>query len=352
MAHISEIDKNFALFEETNKTDAVFFDVKKNPQYLFGVLFDEEGFFRLPRKLVESVNDGVKALNPDPAGGRIRFVTDSPYVIVCAKMPRDYCFSHMPATGVSGFDLYVDGVFRAGIIPPTPKMHGGFNRTVEFKNEPRRMREITIHMPLYNYVSDVHIGLASDAEIRTAAPFAVERPIVFYGSSITQGGCVSRPGLAYPAHVVRWLNADMVNLGFSGSGIGEPILAEHIASLDPSVFVLDYDHNAPNVEHLRATHEVFFKTFRALRPNTPVVMMSSPDSRFRSSWAGRREVIEATYQNARAAGDENVAFIDGITLWGDEDFDSCTVDNCHPNDLGHYRMARVVAPVVEAFLKK
>ena len=351
MPHISEIDPNFAVESKTSRTDARFFDLKRHPEFLFGVQFDEQNFFRMPRALAESIGAGVQSLNLNPSGGRIRFMTDSPYVILQARMPRDYCFSHMPATGVSGFDLYADGVYYATFVPPATVMEGGYERTVEFKGHPRAMREILIHMPLYNYVSEVYIGLADGSLVEVAPAYRHERPVVFYGSSITQGGCVSRPGLAYPSHLSRWLDTDIVNLGFSGNGKGEPSIAEHIASLDPSVFVLDYDHNAPNVEHLRATHEAFFKTFRALRPDTPVIMLSSPDSRFRSSWAGRREVIETTYRNALAAGDQNVAFIDGRTLWGDEDFDSCTVDNCHPNDLGHYRMAKTVAPVLKQYLK-
>ena len=113
-------------------------------------------------------------------------------------------------------------------------------------------------------LEDVLIELEDDAKLETPTPYTLERPMVFYGSSITEGGCATRPANAYTALLSRWLDADYINLGFSGSAKGEMEIANYIAGLDMSVFILDYDHNAPTIEHLAETHEPFFKMIRSI----------------------------------------------------------------------------------------
>jgi hypothetical protein len=212
-------------------------------------------------------------------------------------------------------------------------------------------KEITIFFPLYNGVTDLRIGLKEGSTFLAASPYQTGKRVLFYGSSITQGGCVSRPSMAYPNQLSRMLDCDIINLGFSGSAKGEREMLDYIIGLDFDVFVLDYDHNAPDPDHLRATHESFFRGFRAARPDVPVIMLSAPDVRFKdASWKERRDIVKATYENAVRDGDKNVYFIDGETLFGEEDWHICTVDSCHPNDLGHYRMAKRVLPVLQKLL--
>ena len=350
MSNIWDIDPNFKVNTTLEETDIRFFNIKKHPELLFGLMFDEERFRRMPEALGEAINKNVLSLSKNTSGGRLRFITDSPYIAISVKMSRNCLFAHMAQTGVSGFDLYVDGIFRETFFPSVP-IEGGYDRIAYLKGEDKK-RQILMHFPLYNYVEELYVGVKEGSCVEVAPAYAYEKPMVFYGSSITQGGCVSRGGLAYPAYISRWYDCDFINLGFSGNGKGELCMAEHIASLDPLVFVLDYDHNARDAEFLANTHGAFFKRFRELRPDTPVVMVSCPDLRFRSARIECREVIRRTYEEALAAGDQNVRFVDGETLWDGEDWDSCTVDNCHPNDLGHYRMAKVIGPVVKELLDK
>ena len=186
--------------------------------------------------------------------------------------------------------------------------------------------------------------MAEQASIQQAAPYRVADPVVFYGSSITQGVAVSRPGNSYISLLSGMLDFDYVNLGFGGNAKGEQAMADYIAGLHQSVFVMDYDQNTPSVQHLEQTHPRFFDTIRSKQPHLPVVMISRPDFRYGGEQAVlRREVIRSTYQKAREAGDQNVWFIDGETLWGSEGWDSCTIDTCHPNDLGQWRMAVEIA---------
>ena len=138
----------------------------------------------------------------------------------------------------------------------------------------------------------------------------------------------------------------MLNFGFSGHGRGETNIAELLATIDASVFVLDYDHNAPDEEHLEKTHEPFFKILRNAHPEMPVVMVSRPDGSETPDGVARRKIIRRTYQNAREGGDANVYFVDGSTLFGKTNRDACTVDGCHPNDLGFLRMAEAIFPAV------
>ena len=138
------------------------------------------------------------------------------------------------------------------------------------------MREITINFPLYNGIESLYIGIDEHSTLEKAAPYKMEKPIVFYGSSVTQGACASRPGTCYPSLLSRWLDADFINLGFSGNDKGEPALAHYIASLEMSAFVYGYGYNARTIEHYKNTYYPFYEIIRKKNPELPIIMMSSP----------------------------------------------------------------------------
>lgn len=352
MKNIAEIDKNFKLNDDINEPDIKLYDVKNGQFGLHGLFVEGDAFRRMPEKVAKSANEGVEELHLHTAGGRLRFVTDSEYIVLSCKVQSVVRFPHMTATGVRGFDLYVDNIFK-GVYRPPIDMQDGFSGIVHFNS--REKREITINFPLYNDVKNLYLGLQEDACIEKAKDYAIQKPVLFYGSSITQGGCASRPGNCYTSILSRMLDFDYINLGFSGSARGEQVMAEYIAGLPMSAFVMDYDHNATDVEHLEKTHEPFFKTVRQKNPDLPIIIITKPDLKFRFEEIEinkeRRAVIYKTYENAKAAGDEKVWFIDGETLFGEQGWDSCTVDGCHPNDMGFWRMAETVRPVLAEALK-
>lgn len=216
-------------------------------------------------------------------------------------------------------------------------------------NKSGEMRDCALYLPTYNGVEKIEIGLAPDSKIEPPKPRKIKKPILFYGSSITQGACASRPSNAYAAMLCRELDAPMINLGFSGSGRGEEEMARLIASLDISLFVYDYDHNAPNPNHLGNTHEKFFKIIRAAKPDLPIVMMSMITS-FHSQAPARFAHIKRTYDNAVASGDKKVWLIDGRDFVKGADPAHWTVDNIHPNDYGFYLMYKGALPVVKRAL--
>ena len=356
---LSQIDPNF---EGTPLGEEVpaFHPIPSGPMELGGFAWygSEGAFCRLPRNALERMNEGVRTLAWHTSGGRVRFRTDSPLIALSAELDSAADMSHMPRTGSGGFDLFfgtgADMRFVKGV------RHEAGSRIVEgvfVSNLPRRMRDCTIYFPLYRGVTSARLGLTADSEIQAPRPCGTKAPLVFYGSSITQGGCASRPGNAYTALVARRLDADFINLGFSGSARGEPAMAEVIASMTMSAFIMDYDCNAPDPEHLRRTHQPFFQVIRDAQPRLPVVMVSRPDYHHdvhderHAGDKARLDIIRATCRAAVDAGDRHVRFVDGSRLFGDDNRDACTVDGCHPNDLGFYRMARGIAPAVREALR-
>ena len=195
------------------------------------------------------------------------------------------------------------------------------------------------------------MGVSPDATIQAGREPRFRKPVVFYGSSITQGGCAGKVGSCYSTILARRLDAAQINLGFSGNAKGEEVMAHYIAGLEMSAFIFDYDHNAPNVDHLRRTHEPFFRIVRQAQPQLPIVLVSKPDfDGYPDENRERRNVILQTYANAVAAGDRHVYFVDGETLFGRGDRDMCAVDGCHPTSLGFLRMADRLEPVLRRAL--
>ena len=352
---IEEIDKNFQAAKVGN-LDVCYYDALEAPYELEGFPWRDPAliFNRLPASFTEKdVNAGALSLAQHTAGGAVRFRTDSTYLTLRAVLAHSGDMNHMPRAGSAGFDLYSgsgkDIQYRKTVQPNSGQKD---LETLLVSDQPKQMTDWTFYLPLYGAASKIEIGVAPGAKLEKPTPHAVSKPVLFYGSSITQGGCASRPGNAYTTMLCRAIDAPQINLGFSGSGKGEPTVAEVIAGLDLVAFVMDYDHNAPSLEHLKNTHEIFFKIIRGKNPGLPVIIMSKCDFWGSKLEQDRRDIIRQTYANAVKVGDKKVWFVDGETLFGMEDRDACTVDRCHPNDLGFYRMFRTILPTLEKALKE
>jgi hypothetical protein len=297
----------------------------------------------MPEAVAKTVSEGVHFLHANTAGGRLRFKTDSSYIAISTKLDSICRMDHFPLCGTAGFDLYADGEYVKTFRPPYDMIDG--YEYLAVLGEPK-MREITINFPLYTDVCELYVGLCESAQILEPTPYRNEKPVVYYGSSVTQGGCASRPGTSDQAFVSRDLNIDYINLGFSGNAKAEDEMIDYIKSLDMSVYVCDYDYNAPTYEHLEKTHEKMFLAVREAQPDLPVVFLTMPKFTLNAEDMRRRELIRRTYENALARGDKNVYFIDGPTLMalaGNEG----TVDNVHPTDFGFHSMAVAVSKVLK-----
>ena len=345
MQDISKVDKNLAVSATIQKDGLCFYDVKKPPFAIYGLLFENGKFRRMPEQAATNVSENIYLLHTFTAGGRVRFRTNSKRIAIQVKLARMGSGIQQPLLGSSGFDLYMerDGVpVHCRSFPPPAGATDGYESVVEFLAA--ELREITIHFPLYCEVHDLLIGIEEDAVLEAAASYRIEKPIVFYGSSITQGGCCSRPGNTYQSILCRAIDADHINLGFSGSAKGEPAMTEYIKGLDMSAFVLDYDHNAPTVEHLAQTHYAMYEGVRKAHPHIPIILLPRPKYHLGGSEPARHEVVLSTYEKAKAQGDENVYMLSGrqlMELAGDDG----TVDSVHPNDLGFFSMAQALIPL-------
>ena len=343
------IDQNMVVSDAIGEADVIFYDVRKEPFDLYG-LYDPKNqpqFKRLPDEVAASVNEGVARLYLNTAGGRVRFATDSQYVAICARMEIATKYPHMSMFGVAGFDLYLDDpatgashyyeTFKIGVDATE-----GYTYKINFKS--RKLRYLTVNFPSYSSVSELKIGLQGDASLGHGMPYRNALPVVYYGSSITQGACASRAGNTYPSIVGRNTNTDFINLGFAGSAFAEESMARYLSTLRMSVFVADYDHNAPNPTYLEPSAERLYRIIRNAQPTLPYVFMTKPDfniSRYNENLL-RRDALYGIYQQARREGDQNVYFIDGSSLFRCDDGDMATVDRTHPNDYGFYRMAKAV----------
>ncbi len=351
---IDEIDKNLKVETNISEPDIVWRNARTAPFSLHGVFYDEtQGqYIRLPQTVADSVSKGVADLNHCTAGGRIRFKTDSTFIGIRAVMKNRTPTPHMTLSGQSGLDLYRKNeagheVYYKTFIPPVG-MTEGFSSPVKTDG---KFAEYTINFPLYDNIYELYIALKKDAKIEAPAPYKAEKPIVYYGSSITQGGCASRPGNSYQAMISRRLNTDYINLGFSGQGRAEPEIAEYLAGLcqNASAFVCNYDWNAATLEYLEKTHLPLYRTIREKNPDLPILFLSEPEVILApAKMLPRLEVIRKTYLIAKSEGDEKVWFLPGNTIYEGDHWDTCTVDGCHPNDLGFYRMATAI----ESYLRK
>lgn len=345
MKDIQQIDRNFLVENTIAKTDIRFYDADEEPFRVYGVFRENGKYRRMPEDIAKSVSEGVYQLHSNTAGGRVRFRTDSPYIAIHAEMENIGRMGHFTLAGSAGFDLYADGRHCGTWIPPY-EMKNGYEGVLELGSS--AMRDIVIDFPLYSDVKALYIGLQKDAAVAEGGRYRNTASVVFYGSSITQGGCASRPGMSYQSIVSRDRNWDYWNLGFSGNAKAEDAMAEYIKSLSMSAFVYDYDHNAPTVEHLRNTHARMFQTIRNAHPNLPILMMPRPKYDWNEEEAERYEIIEETYRNARQSGDERVYLLNGRMLT-----ELCKneglVDRNHPTDFGFVSMARALDKVIARY---
>ncbi len=322
------------------------------PLQVFGApLFESSGSLaRLPDELIAQL-PLLTHFGRRCSGGRVAFKTDSPTFTVKVSLKTLSTDVGMSIYACQSAQVMLGERANArhlGVVNPPNYRTKMFEKTFEKSPE---MEQVTVYFPRNEIIDTIEISVADDARMAPPTPYTYSKPVVFYGSSITEGGCCCNVTNAYSAMLSRWLDFDYINLGFSGSALGEPVMADYIASLDMSVFVYDYDYNAPTVEHLAATHKPFFDRIRAAHPHLPILMMSRPAEVYNDEYKARRAVVRATYDAAVAAGDANVYFIDGETFYGDTDRNLCSADDCHPNDLGFYRMASVIRPVLAEILK-
>ena len=346
------VDSNFNVEITANRDGLNFFDVRQYPFQIYG-LYDYKNqtpFKRMPDDIAMNTNEGVATLYTNTSGGRIRFSTDSELIVLSAEIANIARYPHMSLTGACSFDIYEDfpdlGKTRyfSTFIPP-------YNVSDKFESRvylpSRKKRYFTVHFPLYCDVKSVMIGISENSTIDKGMMYKNFLPIVYYGNSVTQGGCASRPGNSYPNILGRRLNIDFINLGFSGAGRAEDIMAKYLSELDMSLFVCDYDHNAPTQQYLEDTHIKLYQRIRASKPDLPIVIMSKCDFVYDvENSIRRRDIIYETFRYAKNMGDKNIYFLDGSSVYSGDNANIAVIDGVHPSDLGFSLIANMLEEII------
>lgn len=321
---------------------------------------DTEDFFdRLPAKAKDVVRKEVWGLSKSSAGLCVRFVTDSDRISArWTTTSKNMAMDHMPATGMSGVDLYArcGGTWRWVGMGRAPKPQT--NEAVLASNIPAGAHEYMLYLPLYNGVKSLEIGVEPKAVLAQPPPRPAgrDKPMCFYGTSILQGGCASRPGMVHTSILGRWLDRPAINLGFSGNGRMDPELAGLLAEIDASVYVLD---TLPNMTTPMVEERVvpFVKALRKARPRTPIVLVESvphqgeaflPNQK--KATAEKNATLRKAYEQLRAAGIPNLIYVPNHNLTGSDGEGS--VDGVHLTDLGFFRFAEALDPVLRKALRQ
>ena len=332
-------------------------DPRNEPFKTHGVYYSENDcrYVRMPLDIAAEVKTGYDILATHTAGGRIRFVTDSDFVAVSVVSDKKPCLYNTPLTGSHGFGLYSDGVY-IGSLSPTHDDYDENSETLKFSSYrplEKGKKEITLYFPLYNGVIRFFVGLSKGASVFSARDYKYTSPIVYYGSSITQGGGVSHPGNEYTGILSRRFDIDYLNLGFSGTSKGEEVIAEYIASLEAPIYFIDYD-SPDSSEEVEDGIVRLYKKIRAKNKSADIIFTTRPD------FVGKDNLIQTELRdiNIKVAkrlisnGDENVYYIDAKEMFPGEYANLATVENTHPNDLGYYLLSESIGNIIEKILKK
>ena len=321
-----------------------------------------DGYFtRLPADLQGVVRKAVWDLGQNSAGLAVRFRTNSKCIGAAWKPLNNFGMSHMTPTGVRGLDLYslTDGQW---LFVGAGQPNGKNSRNVFIRKMNGDMREYIMYLPLYDGVIDLAIGIDSTAVIEKPqvvdlVPSARNLPIVFYGTSVTQGGCATRPGMAYPSIIGRELHRETINLGFSGNGRMDKCLGEKIAGIPASMFVIDCLANCTS-QIVKDSTEHFIRAIVEANPDVPVLMVSNYcypyqylDAQFHKDTQEENAIWKEFARKFRKEG-YNVRYIDAYAKGNMKkspigpDHEG-TVDGVHMTDMGFQRFAKFLMKYIK-----
>lgn len=324
---------------------------------VIGKFHDEKNYVRFPQKYQSTVRTEVWELSQNSAGISIRFCTNATDIRIKWTVMGEVSFPHMALTGIRGVDLYanVNGTWQF-IQTGRPK-----DKTNEYvmleKGEPVS-REYLLNLPLYDGVESLFIGVNADAEISkpTEQFLLSKKPVVYYGSSIAQGGCASRPGMAFTNILSRKLDRSFINFGFSGEGTFDTSVGEAMCEIDAALYIIDCNPNTnPELIYDRAVKLV--QQLKKNRPEIPVLLVENflfdksyfmPDKM--SDEILKRTELKKSFEFLKKSGITNLYYQTGDGLTGNDH--EATVDGVHPTDLGMFRIAEFLLPQILLITKE
>ena len=296
----------------------------------------ESPYDRLPSSYKEKVRAPVWNLSKNSAGITVRFLSNSSKIKAKWSVLNNNKMNHMAESGIKGVDLYFKNRGQWQYVN-TGRPSGVDNEAVLVSNMTERMREYKLFLPLYDGVTSLEIGVDENSLIIKPEPLD-EKPIVFYGTSITQGGCASRPGMVHTSIISRALDVDVINFGFSGNGKMETELLELISDIDAAFYVIDCLPNMNSKEVEERTIPLV-DLIRTKHPDTPIIFVENLiyekaflDTNYRLEIEEKNQVLENQYKELTYRGDENVMYIKNDDAMGGSH--EGTVDGIHLTDLG------------------
>ena len=301
----------------------------------------ESPYDRLPISYKEKVREPVWDLSKSSAGISVRFHSNSTSINLKWSILNNFSMNHMASTGIKGVDLYLKHKGKWRYVS-TARPSGSINKYELIKNMTSDFREYKLFLPLYDGVTKLEVGIDSDASIKKAMPNA-QKPIVFYGTSITQGGCASRPGMAHTNIISRKLDVDCVNYGFSGNGRMETPIVELISEIDASFYVIECMQNM-DAEQVSERVRPLVDMIRTKHPRTPIVLVENMmyttaflDQTIETRLIQENAALKNEYDKIIKSGTPNIFYIkDNQDLLVDNEG---TVDGVHLTDLGFLRYA-------------
>ncbi|MDH3242975.1 MAG: SGNH/GDSL hydrolase family protein [Saprospiraceae bacterium] len=342
--------------QAARSADLVWYDVESWGVEGKGWQDTKRYYDRLPGKAEELVRQAVWDLSRHSAGMSVRFATDSKEIQVRYQLySENLAMPHMPATGVSGVDLYAEdelGVERWVSVARPEEQSVEAELAKDLAPGERTYR---LYLPLYNGVDKLEIGINAGASWTPIAP-RQEKPIVFYGTSIMHGACASRPGMSISSILSRRLKKPVINLGFSGNGRMEQEVGALLTELDPCLYAIDC---LPNMNEQTVSERAapLVRQLRLARQATPILLVEDRSftnsaffPRLQERHRTSRLALNESYQELLADGIDNLYYLAGDKLLG---FDGeGATDGSHPNDLGMVRYADAYEPAIRSILGK
>ena len=349
---VAAYDRNMAVAGVVGADGLAWIDGRDLP--IEGRPFDDvdEWYDRLPSDVTKAVNEGVRNMKHHTAGMQFRFATDSKR-LVFRWVPRNanLAMDHMPASGVSGIDVYrLDSQTDRWRYVKTGRITSAEGASLDL--EWALGTPCLVNLPLYNGIRSFSLGVEPGSSVKALPPRrnGITKPVVFYGTSITHGGCASRPGLSFVNIIGRDLDVPVVNLGFSGCGVMELEMSRHLARIDASCYVLDCLWNmgisrelprpGRNVDE---NYEPFLRDLLARKPDVPIVMAGMCKV-FGGEPNAKDRFVRDLYDRLVAEGRTNLVHLPAEGMFSDDG--EGTVDGCHPNDRGMAALAAAYGAAV------
>ena len=313
-------------------------------------------FGRLPLSIKERTRPPVWSLSKNCSGLAIRFRTNSTVIAAKWEVTGDVVMNHFAPSGIKGLDLYglKNGKWQ---FVNSARPAGKKTTAVIIDHMAGELMEYLLYLPLYDGLANLEIGVQPSAVIGNPEINSPqkEKPVVFYGTSITQGGCASRAGMAYPNQLSRMLDRQIVNLGFSGNGQLDPEIAEFMAGIDASCFVMDCLPNV-SIAQMQEKYARFVEIIREKKPYVPILMVETIlfphmyyDQTVYSLLQEKNATLQKIFAEQKKRHDRNIYYVKGDRLIGNDS--EGTVDGVHLTDLGFLRISQNLYPVILKLIK-